>query len=513
LAVPDLYALSNSISPIEAPTEVVRKIGVDGIFANASFDYKGLVNLDLAARQDKSTTLPSGSNTYFYPSVGANFVFSELPVLKQNWLTHGKIRANYAEVGNDAPWGSIYDVYDKPTAIGTVPYFSLPNIKNNGNLKSERTKSYEVGIEAAFFNDRIGFDLTAYKTKTLDQILPVFLTPATGFTQRYVNAGEMQNKGVELSVYITPIKTADFSWTMNVNYTRNRNKVVSLYADVTNVLIASLQGSVSLNAGLKTDANGKVIGGLPFGVIRGTDFTYKDGQKVVGANGVYKPSTTSNEIIGNPNPDWLGGITNTLKYKSIALSFLVDIRHGGSIFSLDQWYGEGSGLYPITAGLNELGNPKRNDVYQRGADGKYLLDAAGKKIQAASPGGVLFPGVQADGQPNTVRAENIDGNSLSAYGYTSNAPRAMYIYDASYVKLREASISYNLPQSIVEKLRAFKEISVSVIGRNLWIIHKNMKYSDPEDGLSSGTSNGAGGYQSGAYPTVRSYGFNVKFRF
>jgi hypothetical protein len=248
-------------------------------------------------------------------------------------------------------------------------------------------------------------------------------------------------------------------------------------------------------------------------VIRGTDFTYKDGQKVVGANGVYKPSTTSNEIIGNPNPDWLGGITNTLKYKSIALSFLVDIRHGGSIFSLDQWYGEGSGLYPITAGLNELGNPKRNDVYQRGADGKYLLDAAGKKIQAASPGGVLFPGVQADGQPNTVRAENIDGNSLSAYGYTSNAPRAMYIYDASYVKLREASISYNLPQSIVEKLRAFKEISVSVIGRNLWIIHKNMKYSDPEDGLSSGTSNGAGGYQSGAYPTVRSYGFNVKFRF
>jgi len=513
LAVPNLYSLSNSISAIEAPTEIVRKIGVDGIFANASFDYKGLVNLDLAARQDKSTTLPTGSNTYFYPSIGANFVFSELPLLKNNWLTLGKLRANYAEVGNDAPWGSIYDVYDKPTGIGTVPYFSLPNTKNNANLKSERSKSYEVGIEAAFLNDRLGFDVTAYKTSTLDQILPVSVTSATGFTARYVNSGEMQNKGIEVSAYITPVKTEDFSWTMNVNFTRNRNKVVSLYGDVTNVQIAALQGGVTINAALETNKDGKVIGGLPFGVIRGTNFTYMNGEKVVGTNGIYKPSASSGEIIGNPNPDWLGGVTNTLKYKSVALSFLVDIRHGGDIFSLDQWYGEGSGLYPITAGLNELGVPKRDDVYQRGTDGKYLLDAGGKKIQAANPGGVLFPGVQADGTPNTVRAENIDGNSLSAYGYTSNAPRAMYVYDASYVKLREASISYSLPQSMVNKLRAFKEISVAVIGRNLWIIHKNMKYSDPEDGLSSGTSNGAGGYQSGAYPTVRSYGFNVKFRF
>jgi len=513
LAVPNLYSLSNSLTPAEPPVELVKKIGVDGIFANASFDYKGLINLDLAARQDKSTTLPTGSNTYFYPSVGANFVFSELPGLKNNWLTLGKLRANYAEVGNDAPWGSTNDVYDKPTAIESVPYFSLPNTKNNPDLKSERSKSYEFGIEAAFLNDRVGLDFTTYKTRTLDQILPVSITPATGFTQRYVNAGEMQNKGIEISVYVTPIRTEDFSWTINVNYTRNRNKVVSLYDEVRNIPIASLQGGITLNAAVKTDAENKVIGGYPFGIIRGTNFTYRDGQKIVAANGMYQPTPGSAEVIGNPNPDWLGGITNSLKYKSLALSFLVDVRHGGDIFSLDQWYGEGSGLYPITAGLNELGNPKRDDVYQRGADGKYLLDAAGKKIQAANPGGVLFPGVQADGQPNTVRAENIDGTSLSAYGYVNGPPRAMYVYDGSYVKLREASLSYNLPKSMVEKLRAFKEISVSVIGRNLWIIHKNMKYSDPEDGLSSGTSNGAGGYQSGAYPTTRSVGFNVKFRF
>jgi len=514
LTVPNLYSLSNSVSAIEPPTEIVKQIGVDGIFANASFDYKNLINIDLAARRDKSTTLPTGSNTYFYPSVGANFVFSNLTALKLDWLSHGKLRANYAEVGNDAPWGSIFDVYDKPTAIGTVPYFSLPNTKNNGQLKSERTKSYEFGIEASFLNDRLGFDVTAYKTSTLDQILPVNVTSATGYTARFINSGEMQNKGIEITANITPIKTDDFSWNLTVNYTRNRNKVVSLYGDVTNIQIASLQGGVTLNAGLKVDPlTNKVIGGLPFGVIRGTNFTYLNGEKVVGANGIYKPTPGSNEVIGNPNPDWLGGLNNTLKYKSLALSFLIDVRKGGSIFSLDQWYGEGSGLYPITAGLNELGVPKRDDVYQRDAAGKYVLNDAKQKIQVANPGGVLFPGVQADGSVNTVRAENIDGTALSAYGYISNAPRAMYVYDASYVKLREASISYNLPSSIVNKLRAFKEISVAVIGRNLWIMHKNMEYSDPEDGLSSGTSNGAGGYQSGAYPTTRSYGFNVKFRF
>jgi TonB-linked SusC/RagA family outer membrane protein len=515
LAVPNLYSLSNSVAAIEPPTEIVQKIGVDGIFAQASFGYKELINLEFAARQDKSTTLPQGDNTYFYPSVGGNFNFTNLNMFKANWLTHGKLRVNYAEVGNDAPWGSVYDVYDKPTAIGSVPYFSLPNTKNNSSLKSERTKSIEAGIEASFLNDRVGFDVTVYKTRSLDQILPVTITPATGYTARYINSGEIQNKGVEVSLYVTPIKTNDFSWTVNANFTRNRNEVVSLYGDVRNVQIhsASLSGAVSLNASLKTDAQNNVIGGLPYGVIKGTNFTYLNGEKVVGPNGIYKATASTTEVIGNPNPDWLGGLTNTLKYKSVSLSFLIDVRHGGDVWSLDQWYGEGTGSYPITAGLNELGNPKRDDVYQRDAAGKYLLDAGGKKIQAANPGGVLFPGVQADGQPNTVRAENIDGNSLSAYGYSSNAPRAMYIYDGSYVKLREASITYALPQVWVSKLRAFKEITVSAIGRNLWIIHKNMPYQDPEDNLGSGLGNGAGGYQSGSYPAVRSYGFNVKFRF
>ena len=485
LVVPNLYSLSNSVAAIAPPTEIVQKIGVDGIFAQASFGYKELVNLELAARQDKSTTLPKGNNTYFYPSIGGNFNFSSLSILQNKWLTHGKIRANYAEVGNDAPWGSIYATYDKPVAIGSTPSFSLPDTKPNSALRSERTKSMEIGIEAAFLNDRVGFDVTAYKTRSLDQILPVTVTSATGYTASFINSGEMQNKGLELSVYVTPLKTDDFSWTVNFNFTRNRNKVISLYKDVKNVQInpLSLSGAVTLNATI----------GEPYGIIKGTNYTYLNGQKVIKANGIPQATASTTEIIGNPNPDWLGGLTNTLKYKGVSLSFLLDIRHGGDIWSLDQWYGLGTGSYPITAGLNELGKPKRDPV--------------------SEGGGVLFDGVQADGTKNTVRAANVDGNSLSAWGYTSGQPRASVIYDASYVKLREASLTYSLPQAVLTKLRAFKEINVSLIGRNLWIIKKNIPMADPEDNLGSGLGNGAGGYQSGSYPAVRSYGFNVKFRF
>ncbi|WP_342083196.1 SusC/RagA family TonB-linked outer membrane protein [Dyadobacter sp. OTU695] len=495
LVVPGLFSLENSKNPIEPPTEIYRRIGVDGLYAQASFGFKELVNLELTARQDKSTTLPLNNNTYFYPSVGANFVFSELPGLKANanWMSTGKISANYAEVGNDAPFGAVMDIYDKPTALGSIPYFSLPNIKNNSNLKSERTKNVELTLQMGFLQERLGFDVTYYKSRTLDQIIPVDVTAATGYTQRYVNSGEVQNQGVEISAFITPIRTGDFEWTINANFARNRNKVVSLYGDVQNVQIASLQGGVTLNAAFKKNSDGS-IEGLPFGLIRGTNFVYhENGQKIVKANGMYQASSSSAEIIGDPNPDWIGGLSNTLKYKGIALSFLIDVRHGGDIWSLDQWYGEGTGMYPETAGLNDKGNPKRDPV--------------------ANGGGVLFPGVQADGSPNTVYAANSDGNGNTAYGYPANPPRAMYIYDGSYVKLREVSLTFALPQSIVGKLRAFKEIDLSLIGRNLWIIHKNMKYADPEEGLGSGLLAGAGGYQTGAYPAVKNYGFNVRFRF
>ncbi|NEM99561.1 SusC/RagA family TonB-linked outer membrane protein [Pontibacter burrus] len=483
LVVPKLYSLSNSVSPINPPTETYTRRGVDGIFANANLGFKDTYFVELSARQDKSTTLPEGENSYFYPAAAANVVFSNL--VETSWLSHGKVRLNYAEVGNDAPVLSILDVYDKPTGFGSTPLFSLPSIKNNPNLKPERTKSLEAGIEAEFVNGMFGFDFTWYKSNSVDQIMPVNQTAASGYTQRFVNAGEVENKGIEVSAFVNPIQTNDFSWTMNFNFARNRNKVISLFEDVENLTLATFQGGVSLNAAV----------GQPYGVIRGNDFVYTNGQRTVGENGYYLRSSRSDLVIGNPNPDWTGGFNNNLTYKGVSLSFLIDVRHGGDVFSLDQWYGEATGLYKHTAGLNAKGNPSRLPVDQGG--------------------GVLLPGVKEDGTPNDIYAENVDGDGLTPYGYAADdyagAPRAMYVFDGSFVKLREVALTYALPESIVGNLGFVKGVDFQLIGRNLWIIHKNMEYSDPEEGLSSG--NFGRGYQSGAYPAVRTYGFNVKLNF
>jgi TonB-linked SusC/RagA family outer membrane protein len=481
LVVPELYSLSNSASPIQPPLEEDFRVGVDGIFANANFGYKEMLYLDLSGRRDKSTTLPSNDNSYFYFSTSAGFVFSKL--VNAPWLTFGKLRANYAEVGNDPVPLSLYDVYDKPTAYGSVPMFSLPNTKNNPELVAERTKSIEAGIEAEFFEGRVGFDFTWYKSNSFDQAIPVNLTSATGYVARFVNSGEVENKGIEVSAFATPVESGNFSWTLGLTFTRNRNEVVSLYSDaVTNVqlsdVINPLQGAVTTNAAV----------GHPYGVLKGTDFIYTNGQRTVNSQGRYMATASSAEIIGNPNPDWLGGITNTLNYKNVKLNFLIDIRHGGDIFSLDQWYGEGTGLYPITAGLNELGVPKRAPVSENG--------------------GIILSGVKEDGSVNDIRTSNEDGSD-TAFGYPNSPPRAWYVFDGSYIKLREVAITYSIPSNWISKLRPLKGIDISIVGRNLWIIDKNLEYSDPEETLSSGNS--TNGYQSGAYPAVKTYGFNVKF--
>jgi hypothetical protein len=357
------------------------------------------------------------------------------------------------------------------------PQSSVTGVKNNPDLKPERTRSTEAGLEMAFFKNRLGFDVSYYTARSFDQILPVIVSTATGYTSKFVNAATVDNKGIELSLYGTPVRKSSFSWDVNVNWARNRNKVVKLFGDSKNVVLGSFQGGVTLNATL----------GQPFGTIRGSNFIYTGGQRTVGANGRYLISTTSNEVIGNANPDWTGGINNTLKYKNLSLSFLVDFRQGGDIFSLDMYYGLATGLYPETAGTNDLGNPSRNTI--------------------ANGGGVILPGVkQSDGKPNDIRVSN---TNFGTYGYRYN-PAAWFVYDASYVKLREAILTYSIPTATISKIKPFKGIDLSLIGRNLWIIHKNLPYADPEEAISAGNLQG---YQGGAYPSVRSFAFNVKFRF
>ncbi|MFD3393249.1 SusC/RagA family TonB-linked outer membrane protein [Aquirufa sp. OSTEICH-129V] len=474
LIVPGLYSIANSKGTVSAPSENYNPREVFGLFGGATLTYKDFLTLDGTVRQDKSSTLPVENNAYLYYAGSASWLFShhleDLP-----WLTSGKLRANYATVGNDAPWGSIKNVYDQPAPFGSTILFSVPGTQNNPGLKPEQTISKEIGLEMAFMQNRFGFDLTYYHTNTLDQILPAAVSTATGYNSTFVNAGNIENKGFEVSVYANPIKTPDFSWNVNVNFTRNRNKVLSLYNESQNLQLASFQGGVTLNATV----------GEPYGILKGRTWKFVNGEKLVKANGYYDMTTTTTNNIGNVNPDWIGGVNNSFRYKNVTFSFLIDVKAGGSIFSLDQYYGAATGVLAESALLNDLGKPSRNDL----ADG----------------GGVIVPGVLADGSKNNIRV----GNDYGIFGYYRN-PQHAFIYDASFVKLREANLTYSLPRAIVAKLGGVKGVDLSVFGRNLWLIHKNIPYSDPEENLSAGNLQG---YQSGAYPTTRSVGFNVKLLF
>jgi len=283
---------------------------------------------------------------------------------------------------------------------------------------------------------------------------------------------------------LTPVRVSDFSWDITLNFAKNLNEVISLEGDIKNLQLGSLQGGVTINARV----------GEPYGTIQGTDHVYLDGKRVINSNGYYAISSTSDNVIGNVTPDWTGGILNAFSYKGVHLSALVDIQQGGDIFSLDMWYGSGTGLYAETDFINDLGNPVRDPLTGNAATGGD-----------PSSGGVVLDGVLADG---TVNQRRVSGGDYRLFGWVRN-PNVKFIYDASYTKLREAVFTYRLPKSVIDKT-FLGGASVSFVGSNLWILNKNLPHADPE------ASQGAGniqGWQSGVMPTTRNYGFSVNLQF
>ncbi|TLP82833.1 SusC/RagA family TonB-linked outer membrane protein [Maribacter sp. ACAM166] len=476
LVLPGLYSLSNSINVPNAPEEKVEKIGVDGVYGLASFGYDSTLYLDLTGRFDHSSTLPSENSTYFYPSVSTSFIFSNL-IGESEIFSFGKLRLNYAEVGSSAPANSLTDVLNKPTPYGSIPLYGVNSTKNNETLIPETTVSVEGGLELTFFKNKIHLDMSVYQTNSKDQIIPVAVSSATGYSSKFVNAGEIQNKGVEVALSGTVLSTDNFSWDVNVNWAKNRSEVLSLFEGGTNLQLGDVAG-VTINATV----------GEPYGTIQGTDFIYVDGKRLINqATGEYERTTTSNNVIGNITPDWNGGISNSIKYKNLSLSFLIDIQKGGDVHSSDIQTGNRSGLYNYSVGLNDLGNPIRNSL----ADG----------------GGIILDGVAPDGGVNAVRT------AMDTYRNATGsikAPNANFVYDASYVKLREVTLRYTLPTIGFLDKADIKSVRVGLVGSNLWIIHKNLPFSDPESGVSSGNLQG---FQNGAYPTTRQVGLNVQLQF
>lgn len=467
LAIPGIYALTNSAGLVLPDVESQFTTATASVYGQASFAYKGTYYVDATYRVDKSSTLPKGSNVYGYPSITGAVILSNL--IKTNWLSFAKVRANYAEVGSSTGPYQLENTYTTRGLFNNVGLVSLPTVLKYADLKPEIAKETEFGVEAKFLNNRIGFDFAIYHTKTLNQIINLPISSASGYSFKVFNAGRIDNKGMELQLTGTPIKTSDFGWDVTVNWSKNQNEVVEILPGANVLQLATYQGGVSLNAEV----------GSAYGVLYGTDYIYTNGQKTISSsNGRYLRTAESNKNIGNITPDWIGGVRNQFRYKDFSFGFLVDMQKGGDVFSTDMYYGLATGLYAETA------------------EGTYRS------------AGLVHPGVNPNGQVNTtatIQPEyygNVDGYR--------RMPNARFVYDASYIKLREANISYTLPKSML-KDTFINDARISLVGRNLWIIHKNLPYADPEARQGGGIR--YKGNSIGTLPTTRDIGINVTLKF
>jgi len=480
LVVPELYSVSNSVSPVSV-SEYLGILGEQSLYGNLSVGYGGFAYIEGTARVDQSSTLksnnPDADYTYFYPSVAGTLLLHELGGLKDlAWMNYLKLRINYAKVGAATDVYRTISTYDQGTNWGTLSLFSVANILQNPNLRPEFTKSIEAGLEAYFFESRVGLDFAIYKTNSFDQIFSVPVSRASGYSSMYVNGGEMENKGIEVALHLVPVKSNDFSWNIDVNWFTNRNTVISLAEGVKSLQLISEWGTIV------TAAEGEA-----YGTIKGTDYVWTDGKITVKDNGYLMVGDDPLAVLGNVQPDWNMGVGNRLSWKGLSLYALVDIQHGGDVSSFNTRYGWATGVYAETAGNNPKGNPKRDPV----ADG----------------GGMIFEdAVFEDGTPNDVYVE---ANHWGQFWYYNNSPEARYVFDASYVKLREVSLSYSLPSSILGN-SFIRGVDISLVGRNLWIIHKNVANFDPEVMFTAGNGQGI---ENGAYPSVKTVGVNVKLDF
>ncbi|PWK77652.1 TonB-linked SusC/RagA family outer membrane protein [Mucilaginibacter oryzae] len=495
LAVAGLYTLSNSRDPLVS-SNYYSKLKTYSLFGSAQVGFRNYAFVNVTARNDWSSSLPADNLSYFYPSVNGSLVLSEALDIKSDILTYAKLRGGWSKVGKATDPYQLNNAYISSTLFGSNPQQSSPTIDLNDKLKPETTTSAEAGFELGFFHDRLHLDVSAYNTNSTNQILTVDVSPTTGFSQKVINGGRINNKGLEVQLGITPIKSKGFTWDITTNYSLNRSKVVSLDAD------GRLQSIV-----LGTDRTVQVLAALgqPYGTLYGNAYQRNaQGQIIIGANGTPVINPTK-QYLGKYTPKWQGSINNSFTYKGFNLSFLVDARFGGSIYSNTNRTGTYTGVLASTLPGRGAANGGLSYYYPGNN-----TSAAAVQVTGAAPNGetvyhdgMIFKGVKADGSPNTTILP-----AQSYYKGFTNVDEA-FVYDASYIKLREVKLGYSLPAKWINKI-GFQGATFSVVGRNLWIIHKNAPNIDPETAFNSGNGQGL---EDLTLPTVRNIGFNVNLKF
>lgn len=468
LSVPNFYNIDASV---DRPTTDSYKQSktVRSVYGSASLGYQNTIFLDATLRNDWSSSLPVANNSYLYPSIATSFVFTEL-MGSSNFLSFGKVRLSYAQVGSDIDPYEIAQVYEVGTPYGSFPNLGVPNTSPNPNLKPALSSSYEAGLDLRFWNGKLNLDMTYYQNNNKDQIMTLTVPGSSGVTGAIVNAGNIRSEGIEVSLNGTVVQKGDFSWDMALNAARNTSEVVELAAGIDNRQLQSAYWGMTLNA--------KV--GQPWGTLIGTGFKYaENGKPIIDEDGFYVQQT--NKELGTTLPKFTGGFNNTFRYKNWDLTAFIEFQGGGQFYSVTKMFNNYSGLGEETAGLNDKGNPVRDAV----ADG----------------GGVRVDGVLEDGTDATIYVD--------AYDYYSSlfGMHERWIYDASYVKFRELRLGYSLPASLLTK-SPFHTVNIALIAKNLWLIHSNVEGLDPSEfGVGA---NGYAYFESGQLPGVRSFGFNIK---
>ena len=460
LLKPDLFVITNTsqISSSQGGSEKQ----INSLYGFATLGFKKFLFIDVTGRNDWSSTLPKDNWSYFYPSVGLTWIISDMVTTNPSILTFTKLRVSYAEVGNDTDPYKLDITYSYGPG-GSLGYAWRGSTLPAEDLKPENTKSTELGFDVRFFKNRLGLDFTWYKSNTFNQLLSIPLPAASGYTSKFINAGNVQNKGIELTLNATPVIAGDFSWDISFNYAKNENMVIRLTDTLKEYTTRGPDWMTTI----------KVVEGELYGQIYTRGFERNEvGRILINDLGLPIFSPVDTMSMGHANPDWIGGLSNRFNWKGFNLSILIDMRMGGDIFSFTE------------ANLSFAGF---SEATLEGREG-FVVD------------GVM----KSDGSENMIETTaEAYWHSLGSKGQAVGEP---FRYDASYVRVREVLLGYtfNLKTSVIQS------IDLSLYGRNLGFLYNASEIIDPN--ISVGTGN-IQGLESLSVPSARTYGFNARFKF
>ena len=482
LNVPDLFTLGNAKTKINGSEEFNRK-KINSLYGTVQVNYDGFFFLDGTFRNDWSSTLSKKNRSFFYPSISASWVISDMLNKMEkplpSWFTFAKARASFAQVGNDMDAYQLYNTY----SIGSDPQgnttVSTKGTLYNENVRSELISSWEAGAEVRFFNNRLGLDFAWYKSNARRQLLNLPMDPLSGYSSKKINAGDIQNTGIELMLNARPIQTkSGFSWDLMINFSKNTNKIIELTPDIK---LYSLGGYDNVQVYATAGGYYGEIWGTQFKRVKDETSPYY-GKMIVTKDGL--PTGDTEKVkLGNQQPDALMGITSSFSYKGLALSFLIDSRFGGSIFSGTNRALQATGNAAVT-----VQNGERPDMT---LDAVYIDDNKNYQVNTSTITTQQY-------------WETVTGSTGNLGIGEAN------VYSATNVRLRNISLSYAFNKKMLVKT-PFQQLKLGVSCNNVWMIKSHLHGVDPESVYA--TSTNATGFESGGSPTSRNYLFNITLGF